>query len=277
MEAATPREITDCLIVGGYTLKSKLGESCLSTVWRAEKRVTREEVAVKQVYLSKLNKHLKKCLDCELSFLSSVIHPNIIRLFDVFQAQSCVFLVMEFCDRGNLASYIQQHGKVQEQIAKRFMRQLGAGLEILQSHHIVHGDLKPENILLSGLEGDLVLKIADFGLSRSVPPGKYAKIVCGSPIYMAPEVLQFQNYNEKIDMWSVGVILFELINGFPPFHGRTNVQLLQNIKSCTSLPFSKLVLPWLHPECADICARLLSINPVQRLSLDEFCQHSFVR
>ncbi|KAF3440547.1 hypothetical protein FNV43_RR18831 [Rhamnella rubrinervis] len=101
----------------------------------------------------------------------------------------------------------------------------GAGLEILHSHHIIHRDLKPENILLSGSEDDMLLKIADFGLSRSVPPGDYAETVCGSPLYMAPEVLEFQRYDEKVDMWSVGAILFELLNGYPPFHGRTNVQV----------------------------------------------------
>ncbi|KAF3440537.1 hypothetical protein FNV43_RR18821 [Rhamnella rubrinervis] len=131
---------------------------------------------------------------------------------------SCIFLVLEFCAGGNLASYINQHGRVEEQIVRRIMQQLGAGLEILHSHHIIHRDLKPENILLSGSEDDMLLKIADFGLSRSVPPGDYAETVCGSPLYMAPEVLQFQRYDEKVDMWSVGAILFELLNGYPPFH-----------------------------------------------------------
>lgn len=89
----------------------------------------------------------------------------------------------------------------------------GDGLKILQSHHIIHRDLKPENILLSGKESDVVLKIADFGLSRRVLPDNYVETVCGSPFYMAPEVLQFQRYDYKVDMWSVGVILFELLNG----------------------------------------------------------------
>lgn len=137
-----------------------------------------------------------------------------------------MFLVLEFCSGGNLASYLQQHGRVQEKIAKRFTQQMGDGLKILQSHHIIHRDLKPENILLSGKESDVVLKIADFGLSRRVLPDNYVETVCGSPFYMAPEVLQFQRYDCKVDMWSVGVILFELLNGYPPFRGRTNFQVV---------------------------------------------------
>ncbi|XP_021686654.2 serine/threonine-protein kinase ATG1t isoform X8 [Hevea brasiliensis] len=247
MNLETTNDFPDSFIVGDYILKSKLGGSSLSSVWKAEHRVTGEEVAVKQVYLSKLNKHLKNCLDCELNFLSSVNHPNIISLFDVFQVESCIFLVLEFCKGGNLASYIRLHGRVQEEITRRFMQQLGAGLEILQSHHIIHRDLKPENILLSGQEADVILKIADFGLSRSVQPGKHVETVCGSSLYMAPEVLQFQGYDDK------------------------------NIKSCTCLPFSQFILQELHPDCIDMCSRLLSINPAHRLSFDEFYHHQFMR
>ncbi|KAF3440236.1 hypothetical protein FNV43_RR18519 [Rhamnella rubrinervis] len=246
MEAENAFNLSEPITVGDYILKSKIGQGSFSTVWKAEHRFNGQQVAVKQVYLSKLNRHLKNCLNCELTFLSSVNHPNIIRLFDVFQFKgslgfvdlmlvwfskyrdlfmmdgdiygelsevalrikeansphppeiSCIFLVLEFCAGGNLASYINQHGRVEEQIVRRIMQQLGAGLEILHSHHIIHRDLKPENILLSGSEDDMLLKIADFGLSRSVPPGDYAETVCGSPLYMAPEVLEFKDMMKRL-------------------------------------------------------------------------------
>ncbi|KAK9230368.1 hypothetical protein WN944_023335 [Citrus x changshan-huyou] len=234
----------------------------VSRVWKAEHLSSGDVVAVKQVYVEKLNKHLKSSLDCELNFLSSVNHPNIILLFDAFPAENCIFLVVEFCAGVNLSSYIQLHGRVPEQTARKFLQQLGASLEILNSHHIIHRDLKPENILLFGLDDDVMLKIADFGLSCTLHPGNYAEKVCGSPMYMAPEVLQFQRYDEKVDMWSVGAILFELLNGYPPFSGRNNVQLVRNINSCKHLPFSQLIVPALHPDCVDMCLKLLSANPV---------------
>ncbi|KAM7275122.1 hypothetical protein ACFE04_016988 [Oxalis oulophora] len=263
--------------IGEYVMKCKLGESSLSTVWRAENIVSGKEVAVKQIRLSKLNKHLQSCLDCEIIFLSSVNHPNIIRLIDVFKDEECIFLILEFCDRGNLSSYIRNHGRVKEHVATTFMQQLGAGLEVLQAHHIVHRDLKPENILVSGPDKNLVLKIADFGLSRKVHPGTYMETVCGSPPYMAPESTLKPTSKLQVDMWSTGVILFELLNGYPPFNGRSNVQLLQNIKSCSSLPFSRLIISELHADSLDICSKLLSINPVTRMSFDEFYQHRFLR
>lgn len=263
--------------IGEYVLRSKLGESSLSTVWEAEHRTTGQMVALKQIQVRKLTRHLKNCLECELSFLSSVNHPNIIRLLDVLEVKGCIVLVLEFCAGGNLASYIKHCGRVQECTAKRFMLQLGAGLKVLKSHNIIHRDLKPENILLSSCECDPVLKIADFGLSRILRLDEYAETVCGSPMYMAPEVLQFQRYDEKVDMWSIGAILFELLNGCPPFHGRTSVQLLQHIKASTSPPFSRLVLPQLHPDSIDLCTRLLSTNPDNRLSFEEFYQHNFLQ
>ncbi|KAL2241218.1 UNVERIFIED_CONTAM: Serine/threonine-protein kinase ATG1t [Sesamum indicum] len=184
--------------LGDYVLRSKLGESSLSTVWRAEHRTTGEVVALKQIPLAKLTRHLRNCLDCELTFLSSVNHPNIIRLLDFFEYEGSIILALEFCAGGNLASYIQHHGRVQECVAKRFMQQLGAGLKVLKQNHIVHRDLKPENILLSCSDCNPILKIADFGLSRILLPDESAETVCGSPLYMAPEILQFQRYDEKV-------------------------------------------------------------------------------
>ncbi|KAH9717784.1 serine/threonine-protein kinase ATG1t [Citrus sinensis] len=228
--------------VRDYVLKSKFGESSssLSTVWKAKHLSSGDVVAVKQVYVEKVNKLLKSCLDCELNFVSSVNHPNIIRLFDAFQAENCIFLVVEFCAGGNFSSYIQLHGRVPEQTARKFLQQLGtllallsigAGLEILNSHHIIHRDLKPENILPFGLDDDVMLKIADFGLSWLI-------------------------------RGALGQNLFELLNGYPPFSGRNNVQLVRNINSCKHLPFSQLIVPALHPDCVDMCLKLLSANPV---------------
>ncbi|XP_006393298.2 serine/threonine-protein kinase ATG1t [Eutrema salsugineum] len=265
------------LMMEEYKAKSKLSESLTSTVWLAKHRLTGEEAVMKCFHLSKLNSNLRSCIDNELHFLSSVHHPNIIRLLQVFQDGELLIMVLEYCDGGTLSSYIQCHGRVEEHIARRFMKQIGAGLEIIHDNHIIHRDLKPENILLTGSGDESVLKIADFSLSRKLLPGKYLETVCGSPFYMAPEVLQFQRYNEKADMWSVGAILFELLQGYPPFRGMNNVQVLRKIKSSTSLPFSQLILQELHPDCIDVCSRLLCINPVTRLSFDEFYQHKFLR
>ncbi|KAB5511985.1 hypothetical protein DKX38_029013 [Salix brachista] len=150
-----------------------------------------------------------------------------------------MFLVLDFCSGGNLASYLRQHGRVQEKIAKRFTQQMGSG-HLISSHHIIHRDLKPENILLSGKESDVVL----ITMWRQYADLHYTWLQ------------KFFNFKDMIIR--VGVILFELLNGYPPFRA---FSLLQNIKSSSCLPFSQHIPSGLHPDCVDICSRLLSANP----------------
>uniref|UniRef100_A0A0E0PG24 Protein kinase domain-containing protein n=1 Tax=Oryza rufipogon TaxID=4529 RepID=A0A0E0PG24_ORYRU len=257
--ASTPEPETT---VGGYELRERLGGRPPSTVvWRAVERSSGSPVVVKQVRLTGLPSTLRDSLDCEVRFLAAVTHPNIIRLLDLIQTQSNLYLVLELCEGGDLAAYIQRNGRVEERVASNFMRQIGAGLQVLRRHHIVHRDLKPENILLSSPDSNAILKISDFGLSRVLRPGEYTDTNCGTCLYMAPEVMLFQKYDGGVDLWSIGAILFELLNGYPPFRGRSNVQLLQCINRTVSLPFSEVVISKLRPDSIDICTRLLCSNP----------------
>ncbi|XP_029118307.1 serine/threonine-protein kinase ATG1t isoform X1 [Elaeis guineensis] len=272
---------------GDYEVRGRLGgEGPFSVVWKAVHRSSGQDVVLKQVRLSGLTRSLRECLDCEIKFLASVCHPNIIRLFDVFQVDGCIFLVLEFCQGGNLATYIKQKGRVHENAVRKFMKQIvhlssycrsRFGGNACSPHNPSGLETGVEqNILLSTPSNDAVLKISDFGLSRVVHPGEFADSVCGTPFYMAPEVMQFQKYDDKVDMWSIGAIFFELLNGYPPFRGKNNVQLLKSIKDSTSLPFSQL-LPSLHPDSIDMCTSLLCKNPGKRLSFDEFYHHKFLR
>ncbi|KAF0908426.1 hypothetical protein E2562_025400 [Oryza meyeriana var. granulata] len=168
--ASTPETTT----VGGYELRERLGGRPPSTVvWRAVDRSTGSPVVVKQVRLTGLPSSLRDSLDCEVRFLAAVTHPNIIRLLDLIQTQSSLYLVLELCEGGDLAAYIERNGRVEERVARNFMRQIGAGLQVLRGHHIVHRDLKPENILLSSPDSNAVLKISDFGLSSFISGSEF--------------------------------------------------------------------------------------------------------
>ncbi|KAJ7529518.1 hypothetical protein O6H91_15G054700 [Diphasiastrum complanatum] len=262
-------------LVGDYIVLHEIGTGSFAVVWKAVHRFDGHEVAIKEIATERLNKKLQDNLSSEIAILRKTDHPNIIRLHDIVEAPNRLYLILEYCAGGDLAAYIQRHGKVAEEVARHFMRQLGSGLQVLHVNNLIHRDLKPQNLLLSTNNQNAVLKIADFGFARSLQPQGMAETLCGSPLYMAPEILRYQKYDAKADLWSVGAIFFHLLTGRPPFVGNSHAQLLQNI-SKSEAQFSKSVVADLHPDCIDLCRKLLRQNPVERLSFEEFVSHSFL-
>jgi serine/threonine-protein kinase ULK/ATG1 len=180
------------------------------------------------------------------------------------QAPGRLYLVLEFCAGGDLAAWLARRGPACEATALHFLRHLAAGLAELRRLHIVHRDLKPHNLLLCPAPrggGDAggeraalpTLKIADFGFARALGPGAgLADTLCGSPLYMAPEVLACRRYDAKADLWSVGAILWEMLVGAPPYGGANHVQLLRNIEAAPpALP------PALRARLSPACVQLL--------------------
>nr|XP_010937525.1 serine/threonine-protein kinase ATG1c isoform X1 [Elaeis guineensis] len=261
-------------VVGEYMIGRRIGSGAFSEVWLGRHRVRGTEVAVKEIVMERMSKKLQESLLSEVFFLRKINHPNVIALHDFIQASGRIYLILEYCRGGDLSKYIQRHGRVLEATAKNFMRQLAAGLQVLRENNVVHRDLKPQNLLLSTSDGNSVLKIADFGFARSLQPRGLAETLCGSPLYMAPEVMQCQKYDAKADLWSVGVILFQLITGKTPFDGNSHPQLLQNIGKANVLHL--LSDSNLSHDCIDLCQKLLRRNPVERLTFEEFFNHRFL-
>ncbi|MCO5589087.1 hypothetical protein L7F22_043053 [Adiantum nelumboides] len=258
-----------------YELTERLGSGAFSVVWKATHKAEGTPFAIKQFSADRLNAQSRQMLQAEIDVLSRFTHPNIIRLFDVLEDDSSTSLVLEYCAGGDLAAYIKRRGRVDEALARRLMQHLGAGLQMLHSANFIHRDLKPENLLLSSRDKDAVLKISDFGLARELGPGGFAVTVCGSPLYMAPELLQFQKYDKKADLWSVGAILFQLVTGDPPYHGNNHFQVLQAIKKHKALQFPKTIEAELDPGFVDLCRRLLCYDPGKRLIFEDFISHKF--
>ncbi|CAL9136728.1 unnamed protein product [Musa textilis] len=262
-------------LVGDYMIGQQIGAGAFSTVWRARHRVRGTEVAVKEIAMDRLSRKLQENLLSEVFILRRINHPNIIALYDFIQSSGRIYLILEYCRGGDLSVYIQNHGRVPEATAKHFMKQLASGLQVLRDNNVIHRDLKPQNLLLSSYDENAVLKIADFGFARSLPPRGLAETLCGSPLYMAPEVMQFQKYDAKADLWSIGVILYQLVTGKTPFTGNSQIQqLLQNIVKTNELSFP---LGYdLSCDCMDLCQKLLRRNAVERLTFEEFFNHQFL-
>ncbi|KAL8039316.1 hypothetical protein ABFS82_10G027000 [Erythranthe guttata] len=263
-------------VVGDYAVGRQIGAGSFSTVWHARHRVHGTEFAIKEIVTSQLNPKLQESLKSEIFILKRVNHPNIIRLHDMIEEPGKIYIVLEYCKGGDLSMYIQRRqGRIPEETAKHFMQQLAEGLKVLHKNDLVHRDLKPQNLLLSTNGDNSVLKIADFGFARSLPSRGLAETLCGSPLYMAPEIMELKKYDAKADLWSVGTILFQLVTGKTPFTGSNQIQLLQNIITSTQLQFPPEAKD-LDPHCMDLCRKLLRRNPVERLTYEEFFNHPYL-
>ncbi|KAK8925764.1 CBL-interacting protein kinase 11 [Platanthera zijinensis] len=260
-------------MVGDYMFGRQIGSGSFSVVWLARHRVHGVEVAVKEIVMDKLSKKLQESLLSEIVILKHIKHPNIIRMHEIIEGTERIYLILEYCRGGDLSVYLQRHGKILEATAKQFMQQLANGLQVLRDNNLMHRDLKPQNLLLTTTDDNVVLKIADFGFARSLQPLVLAETLCGSPLYMAPEIMNLQKYDAKADLWSVGAILFQLVTGKTPFTGNNQIQLLQNINS-TDLRFPQDCN--LSHDCIDLCKKLLRRNPLERLTFEEFFNHPFL-
>ncbi|XP_020553477.1 serine/threonine-protein kinase ATG1c isoform X1 [Sesamum indicum] len=262
--------------VGDYMVGKQIGAGSFSTVWHARHRVHGTEVAIKEIVTARLSPKLQESLKSEIFILKRINHPNIIRLHDMIEEPGKMYIILEYCKGGDLSMYIQQsQGRVPEATAKHFMQQLAEGLKVLRENNFIHRDLKPQNLLLSTDGDNCILKIADFGFARSLQPRGLAETLCGSPLYMAPEIMQLQKYDAKADLWSVGTILYQLVTGKTPFTGSNQIHLLQNIIRSTDLQFPPEA-KHLSPHCTDLCKKLLQRNPVARLTFEEFFNHPYL-
>ncbi|XP_027337710.1 serine/threonine-protein kinase ATG1a isoform X2 [Abrus precatorius] len=260
-------ELGGVRLIGDYILGPRIGSGSFAVVWHSRHRHSGLEVAVKEIDKRQLSSKVRDNLLKEISILSTIHHPNIIRLFEAIQ----------YCGGGDLAAYIHRHGKVSEPVARHFMRQLAAGLQVLHEKNLIHRDLKPQNLLLATNAAIPIMKIGDFGFARSLTPWGLADTLCGSPYYMAPEIINCQQYGAKADLWSVGAILYQLVIGRPPFDGNSQLQLFQNILASTELHFPPEALKELHSDCLDLCRNLLRRNPDERLTFMAFFNHNFLQ
>lgn len=242
----------------------------------------------------KLTQKVLQNLEMEIKILQTYQHPNIVCLHHVQKTEQHFYLFLEYCGGGDVQKLIRgrKDGRLSERLSRRLMRDLAAGLKFLWGQELIHRDIKPQNLLLTGPlpldetedpekmpeieeyrrkanfpSDQFMLKIADFGFARPLQTASLAETLCGSPLYMAPEILQHHRYDAKADLWSVGTVLFEMITGKPPFTGENHIDLLRNIKlKAVRIPPGVKV----SKECIDLLRMLLNRNPLSRAGFQEF-------
>lgn len=260
--------------LGDYVLGAELGRGSFAKVYLATNKQTGEQRAVKKIQSTRLSAKMLQNLESEISILRNFQHDNIVKLYGIQKTRSHVYLVLEFCGGGDLHKYIRTHGKLKESVAQHFMRHLAAGLAFLYARQLIHRDIKPQNLLLTARADNACLKIADFGFARHLEAASLAETLCGSPLYMAPEILTFQRYDAKADLWSAGAVLFEMIAGRPPYNGQNQSELVHNIRT------KEIRLPSgtrITQSCVAIIQMLLQRTPSRRATFERFLQAEFLR
>jgi len=206
--------------------------------------------------------------------LEKVPHPNIIKLLDVFDAEDAVHIVLELCRGGELFDRIISRGRYSEMHAAYIIRQIASGLKALHAAGVMHRDLKPENVLFVTAEGE-ELKIMDFGLSLIDGTDDAMHGLFGSLDYVAPEILSNRRFHLRGDMWSLGVIMYILLCGYPPFH-QQEVRLKQECILMARFDFNDPLWDHVSAEAKDAICRLLVLDPEQRISAATLLEHPWV-
>lgn len=196
--------------------KEELGSGSFGVVKKCRKKSNGKEYAVKMIDKAKVD--VLDDLQREVKVMSQLEHPNIVRLYEVYDEPKQMCLVLEMVEGGELFDRVAEATFFSEKDAARTIAQLCDALAYMHARDIVHRDLKPDNILLSSAALDAPIKITDFGFARTMAGSEIMKTACGTPEYVAPEVLRNEGYTSgAVDMWSTGVILYVLLCGFPPF------------------------------------------------------------
>ncbi|XP_042043596.1 SNF1-related protein kinase catalytic subunit alpha KIN10-like [Salvia splendens] len=250
-----------------YKLGKTLGIGSFGKVKIAEHALTGHKVAVKILNRKKIkNMDMEEKVRREIKILRLFMHPHIIRLYEVVETQSDIYVVMEYVKSGELFDYIVEKGRLHEDEARIFFQQIISGVEYCHRNMVVHRDLKPENLLL---DSKLNVKIADFGLSNIMRDGHFLKTSCGSPNYAAPEVISGKLYaGPEVDVWSCGVILYALLCGTLPFDDENIPNLFKKIKGgIYTLPSH------LSVGARDLIPRMLIVDPTKRITIPEIRAH----
>ncbi|CAK1556310.1 unnamed protein product [Leptosia nina] len=261
----------DAKIAGLYDLLDTLGSGHFAVVKLARHVFTGEKVAVKVIDKSKLDDVSKSHLFQEVRCMKLVQHPNVVRLYDVIETETKLYLILELGDGGDLYDYIMRHESgLSESLARDYFRQIVRAISYCHRLHVVHRDLKPENVVFFEKLG--VVKLTDFGFSNKFCPGQKLETSCGSLAYSAPEILLGDSYDAPaVDVWSLGVILYMLVCGQAPFQEANDSETLTMIMDC-----KYTIPPNISNSCKRLIGRMLVREPEKRATLSEIATDPWV-
>jgi serine/threonine-protein kinase ULK/ATG1 len=251
-----------------FSKDNYLGKGSFSRVYLGKNIINNEEVAVKIINISKCNQYID--INKEIEILRELHHENIVKLEDSILKDEQLYIILEYCSLGDLNKFFNKVA-IKEIYVKHYAKQIIDGLMYLSSKNIMHRDIKPHNILLKNI---YTIKLTDFGFAKHYNNTDMTSTLCGSPIYMAPEIMKLKNYNYKADIWSLGVVLYELLFAEHPFTARNHFELVKVIEN-NEVKF--LDYPAISNECKQFITILLNKNPLKRASFNDIVNHQWLK
>lgn len=258
--------------IGNYEVfKKRIGKGAFSSIYKAYNKYSKELVAVKEISLDTLNKY-EKSIKNETDIMKNLNHPYIVKLYDTIIDEDTenVYLVMEYMGKGDFSKYLNKR-PLKEKFALKYLKQISQAMKYLLDNNIIHRDLKPQNILITDTGN---IKLTDFGFARYFDKDIMIQTICGSPLYMAPEIIKNKKYDYKSDLWSIGIIFYEMLMGEPPYKAKNIYQLIRKIEN------DNIEIPQkfrLSLQCQDLLYSLLEKDPVKRITWDEFFSHILLK
>jgi len=255
-------------LVGNYEIvgRKPIGRGSFSRVFLG--KIQSEVIAIKVISLSEIG-NLQHRLKYEIEVMKTLQHENVVNMREVIYQDDQVFLILDYCQNGDLHKFLNGR-PLKEKYARFYLNQMADGLKYLYDRQIIHRDLKPQNLLLND---EYVLKITDFGFAKYFDKGGMSETICGTPLYMAPEIMKFKKYSIKSDLWSVGVILYEMVVGRTPYKARNHMELLHKINT------QPVIVPFtleISEGGKNLINKLLQKNPKDRINWNQFFNHPWL-
>ena len=253
-----------------FIILKQLGSGSFGHVFLVQHKITQAKYAIKAID-KRIGANIQEMpyFIREIEIMYRVHHPNVVKLFGHFEDNNYCYFIMEYIPGGNIYSLVQRLRPVTLQGIASIMKDVISAVYFLHHMHpkIIHRDIKPENVLLD--QGNSA-KLTDFGWSNYMEGGTKRTTVCGTPVYLAPEIINNMGHDEHVDIWCIGVLLFELLAGRPPFVGETEQSIKSNI--------IKMKINWpnnIDSDAADLISKILKYNPDERISLEQMLLHPF--
>ena len=261
-----------------YEVKQKIGNGKFGLVKFGINKETKQQVAIKIMAKKNMDKSDLELAKVEIDILKIGQHPNIIKLYDIYENENYIYIIMEYCSGGDLLSYFEHYEyELKETKVCEIIHKLSMAIYYLHSYGIVHRDLKPENILMTDLTPEADIRLLDFGLSKIVGNEEKCTEPYGTLSFVAPEVLQGKPYDKSVDLWSIGIITFLLLCGYLPFDDKHSEREIARQTIQDPVPFESKIWNKYSSEAKNFVERLLQKKPEKRLTIKEILEHPWIK